>query len=86
MAAVQATDLDSGMNAQIRYNIQKGALDAFSIHQDTGVVSVAGGLDYDRKNTYHVLITATDMGTTWGSRGFRRIILHYSYVHYSRGL
>ncbi|CAG9580188.1 unnamed protein product [Danaus chrysippus] len=62
VAAVQATDLDSGMNAQIRYNIQKGALDAFNIHQDTGLVSVAGSLDYDRRNTYKILITATDMG------------------------
>ncbi|XP_045767509.1 cadherin-87A isoform X2 [Maniola jurtina] len=62
VAAVRATDLDSGINAEIKYGIQKGALEAFVIDNVTGVVTVASKLDYDRKNTYWIRIVATDMG------------------------
>ncbi|CAH0724033.1 unnamed protein product, partial [Brenthis ino] len=62
VAAVKATDLDSGMNAEIKYDIQKGALEAFAIDNATGVVTVASKLDFDRRNTYRIQITATDMG------------------------
>lgn len=62
VAAVRATDLDSGMNSELKYWIQKGALDAFAIHNDTGVVSVSSKLDYDKRNTYRIQIVATDLG------------------------
>lgn len=62
MAAVRATDLDSGLNAEIKYGIQKGALDAFAIDNVTGVVTVSSGLDYDRRNTYRIQIIASDLG------------------------
>ncbi|XP_012545103.1 cadherin-87A [Bombyx mori] len=62
VAAVRATDLDTGINAEIKYAIQKGALDAFAIDNVTGVVTVASGLDYDKRNTYTIQITATDLG------------------------
>ncbi|KAJ8718783.1 hypothetical protein PYW07_016339 [Mythimna separata] len=62
VAAVRATDLDSGVNSELRYWIQKGALDAFAIHNDTGVVTVAAKLDYDKRNTYRIQIVATDLG------------------------
>ncbi|CAH2085946.1 unnamed protein product [Euphydryas editha] len=62
VAAVRATDLDSGVNAEIKYGIQKGALDSFVVDNVTGVVTVASKLDFDRKNTYRIQIIATDMG------------------------
>lgn len=62
MAAVRATDLDSGMNAEIKYSIQKGALESFSIDNITGVVTVSSKLDYDKRNTYKIQIVATDLG------------------------
>nr|XP_026497199.1 cadherin-87A-like isoform X1 [Vanessa tameamea]XP_026497200.1 cadherin-87A-like isoform X2 [Vanessa tameamea] len=62
VAAVRATDLDSGVNAEIKYGIQKGALDSFVVDNVTGVVTVASKLDFDRKNTYRIQIVATDMG------------------------
>ncbi|XP_068626040.1 cadherin-87A isoform X2 [Battus philenor] len=62
VAAVRATDLDSGVNAQFRYAIQKGALDSFQIEPTSGVVTVAAPLDYDKRNTYRIQIIATDMG------------------------
>ncbi|KAL4711580.1 hypothetical protein ACJJTC_003597 [Scirpophaga incertulas] len=62
VAAVRATDLDSGANAEIKYGIQKGALEAFAIDNITGVVTVASKLDYDVRNTYKIQIVASDAG------------------------
>ncbi|CAG5033926.1 unnamed protein product [Parnassius apollo] len=62
VAAVRATDLDSGVNSQLQYAIQRGALDAFRVEPDSGVVTVAAKLDYDKRNTYRIQIVATDMG------------------------
>ncbi|CAK1578959.1 unnamed protein product [Parnassius mnemosyne] len=62
VAAVRATDLDSGVNAQLQYAIQRGALDAFRVEPDIGVVTVAAKLDYDKRKTYRIQIVATDMG------------------------
>lgn len=57
-----ATDADSGINAEIKYRIQKGAFDDFNI-SETGLVSVARKLDYDRRNTYNIEIIGVDQGT-----------------------
>ncbi|KAL0831734.1 hypothetical protein ABMA28_001276 [Loxostege sticticalis] len=62
VAAVRATDLDSGINAEIKYGIQKGALDSFVIDNVTGVVTVSSKLDYDKRNTYRIQIIASDLG------------------------
>lgn len=62
VAEVGATDADVGMNAKIRYRIQKGAADDFEIDENTGTVSVASKLDYDRRNTYNMEIVAEDEG------------------------
>lgn len=57
-----ATDADSGINAEIKYRIQKGAFDDFNI-TETGLVSVARKLDYDRRNTYNIEVIGVDQGT-----------------------
>ncbi|CAH2040130.1 unnamed protein product, partial [Iphiclides podalirius] len=62
VASVHATDLDSGANAELVYSIQRGALDAFRVEPSSGVVAVAAALDHDRRDTYRVLLVATDMG------------------------
>ncbi|CAG2057651.1 unnamed protein product, partial [Timema podura] len=50
----QATDADSGVNADLSYVIQKGGY--------TGLVKVASNLDYDRRNIYNIEIIAVDHG------------------------
>ncbi|KAG5879259.1 hypothetical protein JTB14_012529 [Gonioctena quinquepunctata] len=60
---VQATDADNGENAVVDYSIQKGGYEDFSIDKSSGIVSVARKLDFDRRNTYNIEITATDHGT-----------------------
>lgn len=59
---VNATDLDTGVNAEVRYRIQQGSFDDFAINNRTGVVSVARKLDYDKRNTYQMEIVAADQG------------------------
>uniref|UniRef100_A0A182Y7D4 Cadherin domain-containing protein n=1 Tax=Anopheles stephensi TaxID=30069 RepID=A0A182Y7D4_ANOST len=60
---LQAIDLDTGINAEIRYRIQQGSFDDFTIDNTTGVVSIARKLDFDRRNTYQMEIVASDSGT-----------------------
>nr|CAD7588330.1 unnamed protein product [Timema genevievae] len=58
----QATDADSGVNADLSYVIQKGGYEDFSIDNETGLVKVASNLDYDRRNIYNIEIIAVDHG------------------------
>ncbi|XP_074032325.1 cadherin 87A [Leptinotarsa decemlineata] len=59
---VQATDADNGENAVVEYSLQKGAYDDFMIDNSSGVVTVLRKLDFDRRNTYNIEITASDHG------------------------
>lgn len=54
--------MDSGINSEIKYSIQKGALDSFVIDNVTGIVTVSSKLDYDKRNTYRIQIIAADLG------------------------
>jgi hypothetical protein len=59
---VIATDADSGMNAKIKYRIQKGGFEDFSVDEETGVVAIANRLDFDRRSTYNMEVIAVDGG------------------------
>lgn len=60
---MMASDADSGINAELKYRIQKGGFDDFVIDEGTGVVTVSGRLDYDTRNAYHIEIIALDGGS-----------------------
>uniref|UniRef100_A0A336M3D8 CSON011390 protein n=1 Tax=Culicoides sonorensis TaxID=179676 RepID=A0A336M3D8_CULSO len=60
---VNATDLDTGINAEIRYRIQQGNFDDFTIDNQSGIVTISRKLDFDRRNTYQIEIVASDSGT-----------------------
>ncbi|KAK6173109.1 hypothetical protein SNE40_016628 [Patella caerulea] len=57
-----AEDLDSGKNGRITYTIQHGADGKFEIDAETGVVRIAGTLDYEDKQLYNVSARAEDGG------------------------
>ena len=59
---MSAVDGDVGENAVIKYRIQRGAFQDFSLHPDTGVLSVARTLDYDRRDTYAIEVLGADGG------------------------
>lgn len=59
---VSASDADTGENAVISYRIQRGGYDDFAIDSETGVITVARKLDFDRRQSYDIEILATDGG------------------------
>lgn len=59
---MNATDLDTGVNAEIRFRMQQGSFDDFAIDNRTGVVTITRKLDYDKRNTYQMEIVAADQG------------------------
>ena len=59
---VQATDADFGVNAEIRYRIQRGAHDDFAIDPNTGIVTLSGKLNFDTRQYYELDIVAEDGG------------------------
>ncbi len=60
---VMATDADFGINAQIRYRIQQGAYDDFAVDHESGLVTVSGPLDFDRRPAYSLRVVAVDGGS-----------------------
>ncbi|KAE8591215.1 hypothetical protein XENTR_v10018345 [Xenopus tropicalis] len=60
---VTATDADSGINQQLSYRIESGAQDRFLIDAFTGVIRVANvTVDREEKDTYKLIVVATDQG------------------------
>lgn len=63
MIRVLATSKDTGLNAVIKYSFIGGNEQRrFHIHNETGVVSVADALDYERVKDYFLTIQAVDLG------------------------
>ena len=63
---VQATDRDNGENGKLRYHIDQGRSEAenrFEVNPETGIVFVNKPLDYEKKNSYEVIVVAKDNGT-----------------------
>lgn len=44
------------------YRIQQGNFDDFAINNETGLVTIARKLDYDRRDNYRIEIIASDLG------------------------
>ncbi|XP_060710121.1 cadherin-23 [Hemiscyllium ocellatum] len=65
ISQVTATDADTGVNQQLRYRIEGGALDKFIIDPDSGVIKVANGVTVDReeKASYTLTVVVRDRGT-----------------------
>jgi hypothetical protein len=59
---LNATDLDTGENAEIVYRIQQGSFNDFQIDNRSGVITIAKPLDYDIRQNYTLEIVASDKG------------------------
>lgn len=60
---MNAFDLDEGLNSLLRYSIIAGDPNRdFSIGDDSGILRVARGLNYERKKIYSLIIQAEDLG------------------------
>ncbi|MCI4393906.1 hypothetical protein PGIGA_G00162950 [Pangasianodon gigas] len=58
---VQATDADSGLNAEIRYYLE-GSAGMFSMNPETGLITVAAALDRETQDKYSLTVVAQDQG------------------------
>lgn len=64
VARVSAISGDAGLNAEIRYSIVGGnERDSFEIDAETGAVSIARPLDYERTREYLLTVQAVDRGS-----------------------
>ena len=64
LTVVSANDLDSAENAFVTYTVNSADIDrAFTIDSVTGVISVNRQLDYETRQSYMLVVTATDGGT-----------------------
>ncbi len=52
----------TGLNAELTYRISEGGRDSFSVDPRSGVVSVSGPLDFDRRPSYDIRLVAVDGG------------------------
>ncbi len=59
---VNSTDMDFGENSSVFYSIISGDTDAFAIAMESGVISVAGPLDFESVSEYELIVMATDTG------------------------
>jgi protocadherin Fat 4 len=59
---VNATDRDFGENSTIMYSLLGEGADVLAIAPDTGIVSVAGPLDFEVVNEYELVVVAIDAG------------------------
>uniref|UniRef100_A0A8C8R7D8 Neural-cadherin n=1 Tax=Pelusios castaneus TaxID=367368 RepID=A0A8C8R7D8_9SAUR len=59
---VEATDADEGSNGRVKYGLmhRDGALPAFNIHPDTGVLTTVQKFDREKQREYPITVTATD--------------------------
>ncbi|KAM4710466.1 protocadherin-7 isoform 2-T2 [Discoglossus pictus] len=62
VCTVIATDADSGKNAEIAYSLDQSVAGIFSIHPDTGDVTVNIVLDREQNDRYEFKIVAKDKG------------------------
>ena len=60
---ITSIDQDHGSNAEVRYSIVQGDSGIFSLEANSGLLKLHGALDYERKPTYILNISATDLGT-----------------------
>lgn len=50
------------MDPTNRYRIQHGSFDDFIIDNQTGLITIARKLDYDKRENYRVEVVASDLG------------------------
>ncbi|KAI3351752.1 hypothetical protein L3Q82_020571 [Scortum barcoo] len=65
ITTVNATDADIGSNAEIIFSFSKikgSTVDMFSIDENTGVISVAGLIDFEKEKKYELRLEARDRG------------------------
>uniref|UniRef100_A0A3Q0S188 Cadherin domain-containing protein n=1 Tax=Amphilophus citrinellus TaxID=61819 RepID=A0A3Q0S188_AMPCI len=81
VTTVNASDADFGSNAIVTYyfsDLNSGFSDLFMIDEKTGVISIAGSIDYEKDKKYELRIDARDSG---GLTDSSKVIIEVSDVN-----
>ncbi|XP_078025759.1 uncharacterized protein LOC144463860 [Epinephelus lanceolatus] len=63
ITTVRATDIDKGNNGVVTYTISKsGAAALFEIDSHTGVLTLSGNVDYEKRRLYELDVQVSDQG------------------------
>ncbi|XP_061581329.1 protocadherin beta-16-like isoform X26 [Cololabis saira] len=63
ITTVKATDKDKGNNGKIMYTISKiGSTNIFEMNSDSGILSLAGNIDYEKGRLYELYVKVVDQG------------------------
>ncbi|XP_060936072.1 protocadherin beta-16-like [Limanda limanda] len=63
ITTVMATDVDKGNNGKVTYTISKsGAASLFKIGPDSGVLTLDGNVDYEKRRRYELDVQVSDQG------------------------
>lgn len=62
VAAILASDSDSGVNGEVTYSLEEDKDEAFLLNPVTGVFNVTRALDYETQQFYILTATARDGG------------------------
>ncbi|XP_030000843.1 protocadherin gamma-A2-like [Sphaeramia orbicularis] len=63
ITTVRATDIDKGNNGKVTYVIPKStAANLFQIDADSGVLTLIGNIDYEKRRIYEVDVQVSDQG------------------------
>jgi len=64
---VHADDPDEGSSGHVTYGfpdyVERVYGDLFRVDSDSGAIYLRTALDYEKSTSYHLLVTATDLGT-----------------------
>ncbi|XP_038157748.1 protocadherin alpha-2-like isoform X11 [Cyprinodon tularosa] len=75
---LDATDLDEGLNSEIKYFLMRGgstdASDKFIVLPETGEILVNANLDYEESNAYELRVCAKDQGASPRS-GYSKVLV-----------
>ncbi|XP_030621432.1 protocadherin Fat 1 [Chanos chanos] len=63
VARLQASDSDSGVNAKIRFSLEDSAGGQFSIHEQSGIITLEKPLERKIKALYALKVRAADQGS-----------------------
>lgn len=61
--AAHARDHDSGDNGRVRYRLLRNPDGVFAVSPAQGTLSLVKRVDYEKRRTYELVISATDMGS-----------------------
>ncbi|XP_064636324.1 cadherin-related tumor suppressor-like [Lineus longissimus] len=64
ITAVQASDKDEGLNAQIRYHLLDSMGDRFTVNPASGLILTTASLDREHQDHYKLIVVASDSGST----------------------